>query len=32
MRYAWIGLLLLFTGCAGYLPPVTGYPAAPAHD
>ena len=31
MRYAWIGLLLLFAGCASYLPP-TGFPAAPVHD
>jgi len=26
-----MGLLLLFAGCAGYLPP-TGFPAAPVHD
>ncbi len=30
MRHAWIGLLLLFAGCASYLPPGTEYPAAPA--
>jgi hypothetical protein len=31
VRYALVGLLLLFAGCAGYLPP-TGFPAAPVHD
>lgn len=31
MRYAWIGLLLLFAGCVSYLPP-TGFPATPVHD
>jgi hypothetical protein len=32
MRYAWIGLLLFFAGCASYLPPAADYPTAPAHD
>jgi hypothetical protein len=32
MRYACIGLLLLFAGCASYLPQTTGHPIAPAHD
>jgi hypothetical protein len=29
MSYAWIVVLVLFAGCAGYLPPDTSYPAAP---
>ncbi|HET8531216.1 MAG TPA: hypothetical protein VFO08_08710 [Methylomirabilota bacterium] len=32
MRYAWIGLLLLLAGCAGYLPPATGQPAPSTFD
>jgi len=32
MRYAWVGLLLLFAGCATYLPPATGLPIAPVSD
>lgn len=32
MRYIWVGLLLLFAGCATYLPAPTGLPAAPVSD
>jgi len=32
MRYAWIALLLLFTGCAGYLSPGAGRPAPSTFD
>jgi len=32
MRYAWIALLLLLAGCAGYLPPATGRPASSTFD
>jgi len=32
MRHAWIGLLLLLAGCAGYLPPATGHPAPSTFD
>lgn len=32
MRYAWIALLLLFAGCAGYLPPAAGHPAPSTFD
>jgi hypothetical protein len=32
MRFAWIGLLLLVAGCAGYLPPTADSLTAPVHD
>ena len=32
MRYAWIALLLLFAGCAGYLPPAASNPAPSTFD
>ena len=32
MRYAWIALLLLFAGCAGYLPPAPSHPAPSTVD
>ena len=32
MRYAWIALLLLLAGCAGYLPPAAGHPAPSTFD
>jgi hypothetical protein len=32
MRYAWIALLLLLAGCAGYLPPAPGRPAPSTFD
>ena len=32
MRYAWIALLLLFAGCAGYLPPAASHPAPSTFD
>jgi hypothetical protein len=32
MRYVWVGLLLVFAGCATYLPPATDFPVAPVSD
>jgi hypothetical protein len=32
MRYAWIALLLLFSGCAGYLAPAASHPAPSTFD
>jgi hypothetical protein len=32
MRYAWIALLLLLAGWAGYLPPAAGHPAPSTFD
>jgi hypothetical protein len=32
MRYALVGLLLLFAGCATYPPPATDFPIAPVSD
>lgn len=32
MRHAWIALLLLFAGCAGYLPAAPSHPAPSTFD
>lgn len=32
MRYAWIGLVFLLGGCAGYVPPAVDLPATHTYD
>ena len=32
MRYAWIGLVFLLGGCAGYVPPALDLPATHTYD